>query len=397
LIEARPQAENGTVRPLLGPDQGATVTAKPTRVILKKGAPRSAPITFTSAWPGKTPFFVSEWEENPSDPVADAAFAATQNKTVTAAWKNPGYYVIDVFLVHPIPGSLIPDQADPSVAVQVVQVTFQDENGNDPNGMKVGITTGTDRSRMITAKVNPAEATSSVTVKVSKGSDKLSIKNISPGSGSITFQIEGIGSTGSGAQGDCTFEADVDGKPAATADVTVVIPKKLVSQSPGTVLQNQNALLNGTTSPAFQGIPGSQGVEVTTYLYPVTVKVADQFGDAIGDPKLYLGAPVSEKFVGKGTAAPINRTIGSNSTYVDPVGLTVWQNYPAPPPRVGFSDAAAAAFAARSKPAFPMPSASPPQSRIDQFQVLVDGFPLDRPIIRIMTLSGSNLILKTSP
>lgn len=386
-----------------GSDRGATVTASPMHVALKKGKSESDPITFSAKW--SKSHFVSGWSETPSDSTADADLKAAKNShTAKVHWTDPGEYTVGVYLFHADGGFGF--FAHPTVVIDVIKVEFKDEMGNDPDGMKVGVTTGTaDRSRTITATVEPASQTSNVTVKVSKGSDKLSVKNINPGNGTITFQVEGIGMEGSKAEKDCTFEAEVDGKPAATADVTVVVPKKL-TQSKGT-FYTKNIQANSGTTPAQPKTPGPLLATLETfYGFPVTVTVMDRFGNPIVDPNnphLYLAAPVFEAFIVKGATykpAPINLKISASSDYVDPVGFQVWEKsfFGAPPPW-GFYNPG---FSAGSTPRFGIPN-FPPHSKTNPppqptvFNVVVDGFTVEPTISRTLDIVGTTVTLTQTP
>ncbi len=382
-----------------GASNGATVTAKPERVVLRKGAGMSDPISFTAKWPGKS-FFVSGWEDTPEDPVAHPIFLDARNATVKARWKNAGEYVVDVFLIHIVPGGGF-EQADPSTTVQVIEVKLKDDMGNDADGMKFGVSTGTDRSRMLKAEVNPASQTSNVMLKVTKGGSNLSIKNIQYGNGTITFQAEGIGKTGSASPGDCTIEAQVDGKTAATADVTVVVPKK-VSQSKG-AFYTANIQANTGTTPAQPATPGPLlATEETFYGFPVTVTVHDQFDAPIveaSNPHLYLDAAVFESFIVKGVTykpAPINLKIRASSDYVDPVGFQVWPNsfFGAPPPWGLYNPI----FNPGTTPKFGIPNFPPhPPPAPTVFKVVVDGFECQPQISRTLDIVGTTVTLTQTP
>ncbi len=386
------------VRPR-GPSAGATVTASPMRVVLKKGAAMSDPISFTAKWPGKS-FFVSGWEDTPEDPVAHPIFLASQSASVKARWKNAGEYTVDVFLIHLVPGGGF-EQADPSTTVQVIEVKLKDDMGHDADGMKLGISTGTNRSRMLTAEVNPASQTNNVMLKVTKGAGNLSIKNIQYGNGTITFQAEGIGKTGSAKPGDCRIEAQVDGKTAAMADVTVVVPRML-TQSKGT-FYTANIQANSGTTPAQPGTPGPLlATEETFYGFPVTVTVHDQFDAPVAEPgnsHLYFDAPVFESFIVKNVTykpAPINLKIRASSDYVDPVGFQVWPNsfFGASPPWGLFNPI----FNPGTTPKFGIPNFPPhPPPAPTVFKVVVDGFEVQPAISRTLDIVGTTVTLTQTP
>ena len=58
--------------------------------------------------------------------------------------------------IHFLPGGGF-EQANPSELIHVIKVEFKDENGDDLDGAKIGITTkAKDRARTFTADVFPA-------------------------------------------------------------------------------------------------------------------------------------------------------------------------------------------------------------------------------------------------
>lgn len=373
------------------------LTATPMKVPIRKGQTLSDPIDFKAIFTGGPRCFVSWDDGDAAESIESGGF---RNDKLRAKWSMAGDHVVEAY-VYDLDDPDFGNAPHKAVTIQVIKVHFEDEMGNDPNGMKLGVTTfSKDRRRTLKAIVEPASEMDNVELKIAKGGSNMTFVS-SPvrSGGTITFEIQGVGTTGSSAKNDCTIEATISGKPAASADVTVVVPKKIFSQNIGAYGSN-NELANEGTSPAFQGVPKFLGVLLTRYGWTVTVNVRDQFGDAIGDSKLYLDAPVFEAFRRGGgggriqfdTATPINRKVLTNSSYLDPVGASFWKNFPASPPRVLYLDPRNSAHTGSATPAFPLPSVASDQSRTDTFQVQVDGFPLDPPITRTLTLHPGQIL-----
>lgn len=371
------------------------LTADKMKVTIRKGQTRSDFILFTAVFVGGPRCFVS-WDAGDAVMETETEFG-DRNKNMRCQWDTPGDHVVEAY-VYDFDDPDFANAPHKALTIKVLKVELQDENGNSPSGLAVGVTTASkDRSRSLKCIVQPESETGSVQVRVSKGGSNLALKDIQTGSGQITFKAEGTGTTGSKSKGDCTIEAVLDGKPADSADLTVVVPKKIISQSAGAT-GTENLIVNSGTTPSFAGVPTHEGVLITLHRQIVTVNVRDQFGDPIGDSRLYLDAPVSELFPGNTSAIPINRKILADSSYLDPVGLSIWRGYPGPAPRVLFLDPRNLLHTLNPNPAFALPNVTAAQSRTDTFQARVDGFTLQPSIVRTLTLSpGQNLTLTQTP
>jgi len=378
---------------------GAILTASKTRVSLRPGAVASDPITFTVTWPGHPPDFLSEWNCSPFDEKAYETFAPAYDQyVVTAQFGAPGDYTVTTHLDDAHRNG----SADPTIDIHVIQVGLQDENGADPNGDKIGVSTvHADRSRTFKAVVNPATQVGQVTVRVSKGANILRVRDLqpNPNDGTVAFHVEGFTTNGSKTPDDCTIEAAVDGKPVGTASVTVIIPKMILSAPTNAPVTVENLGVNKDTSPAWDPIPSYRKSLRTFYNIHVPVTVGDQFGDPIVDtndvdnPPVYLGAPVFEKFKFRRSYGPpefINATIGSNSAYDDPVGvsLPIGHDYVVPtgsPQVTAFENAA---------PAYPLTSTG--STDPTTLQVVVDVFPMSKAFLRHLDLSPGVVKLQQS-
>ncbi len=378
------------------------ITAEPPKVSIRKGQSLSDPILFTAVFTGGGPRTFVSWD--PGDAAEDDEFGAKQEK-MRCKWSTGGDHVVEAYIYDLDDPNGIANAPHMAKTVQVLKVHFEDEMGNDPDGLKLGVSTlNKDRHRTIKAIVEPSSAVDDVQVTISKGASDLAFQGAPFRSGgAVICDIQGVGTTGSDMNG-CKVEAKLFGKSVAEANVTVVVPQQITMQSQGSY-GSHNEIANEGTSPAFQGVPTYQAVRITRYGWTVTVTVRDQNGDPIGDSKLYLDAPVFEAFPPRGggrlmfgTPTPINRKILADSTYLDPVGASFWRNYPGPPPRTLFLDPFNIGFVNNANPVFGLPNVTKPESRTDTFQVQVDGFPLKPAITRTLTLSpGPTLTLTQTP
>lgn len=368
-----------------GPDKGATVTAKPLRVALRKGESESDPITCKVDWPGKS-FFVSGWECTPGDGVATPMLAGKQTRTVTVRWGTPGDYVVTAYPTRDLPGGGF-EQAHPSELVHVIKVEFKDENGADPDGAKIGITTPSkDRARTFSADVFPSTETQNVTLKVTKGSSTLQIKEITYTQGKITFKAEGTGTTGSKSPGDCRIEAQIEGKPAATADVTVILPQTLLSSVTTTPPGFRNIVVDRHSVPPSPDVPEGWVDLYTFYFVKVRITVGDQFKQPLvsAENDDYIGAEVAEIFP-KDPANPgairINQQIQADSAYEDPVGQAASAD---PVPRFPKGGKKATDFVNEPNPIFSL-SKDFQVEPVDYIRPKVDIFELKNIIRRVVT------------
>ena len=70
------------------------------------------------------------------------------NTTLTAQWSAPRRLCSSADSFYEFGGNLS-NAPDPTVTIHVIGVKFQDENGNDPNGESIGVSTTTrDRQRI---------------------------------------------------------------------------------------------------------------------------------------------------------------------------------------------------------------------------------------------------------
>jgi len=394
-----------------GADNGASITASAMQVGLKKGAPMSDPITFTAKWDRS--FFVSGWEETPSDTAADMAFKNAQNsKSVKAQWQNPGDYTVKVFLIHS-DGAGNFDSAEPTVDVHVIRVQFKDENDADlADPLRVGITTHggifeADRSQNLKAKVEPQSQVGNVEVMSDSGS-LLSVFDQQTSGDTITFKAEGVGTEGSSSRGDAKIKATIKNAsgPASKAEqaVSVVRPAMILQQIVGSQY-HENIQLNTLTTPSDPRIPANLVVLATFYGWFITVPVRDQFGDSIGDSKLYLDAPVYENFLVGGDLQALKRTnmkLGAGSSYLDPVGVPIGRGYPSPHPSLmnlpPYNSLIATQHVANPNPAFFGPKAQPNtvETNTNTLQVEIATFPCKPSIKRVLMLDAQgNLTLPT--
>jgi hypothetical protein len=167
------------------------------------------------------------------------------------------------------------------------------------------------------AVVSPANQTTKVSIQVSSA---ITLSNVSRGNGVITFDI--VGNTKSNTRGDASITAKYNStRPIKTQQVSVVVPAKIATPHDTTgnfVVANR--ALDSTTSPAIPlntaplYLLSDEVYLVTEYSRYLTITVKDQFDDLIGD--IYEGAVISETI-------PINQTLTSSSTYLDPVGYLV--------------------------------------------------------------------------
>lgn len=401
VARARRQARSGVIatRAIMF----KRITAEPPKVSIRKGQSLSDPILFTAVFTGGGPRTFVSWDKG--DAAEDDEFGVRTEK-MRCKWSAGGDHLVEAYIYDLDDPNGIVNAPHLAKTIQVLKVHFEDEMGNDPDGLKVGVTTQSkDRHRTIKAVVEPSSAVDDVQVTISKGASHLAFQGApSRNGGSVVCDLKGVGTTGSDVNG-CKVEAKLFGKSVAEANVTVVVPQQITMQSQGSYGAH-NEIANEGTSPAFQGVPTYQAVRITRYGWTVTVTVRDQNGDSIGDSKLYLDAPVFEAFPPKGgggrltfgTPTPINRKILADSTYLDPVGASFWRNYPGPPPRTLFLDPFNLGFINNANPVFGLPNVTKPESRTDTFQVQVDGFALKPAITRTLTLSpGPTLTLTQTP
>ena len=317
-----------------GPDNGATVTPSTERVAVKAGGVSDF-ISFSAKWPGVS-YSVSGWSSTPADPAADPIFDAVRGSTVKAQWQNPGDYSVKVYLFRNGTFQFV----SPSVDIHVIKMEFKDENdGTPPEPVRVGITTHggifeKDRSQTLKVKVTPASQVNEVEVKAAGGSEsRLRVFGQQVSGDTITFKIEGVGMEGSKTPGDAKIEAKVKGSSSSVKveqAVSVVRPSKILAQITGPQRQ-ENIQLNTLTTPSDPRIPANLVVLATFYGWFITVPVRDQFGDTIGESKLYLDAPIYENFLVGGELQPLKRTnmkVSANSSYLDPVGVPIGRGYP---------------------------------------------------------------------
>jgi hypothetical protein len=103
----------------------------------------------------------------------------------------------------------------------------------------------------------------------------------------------------------------------------VIVPKRIhrpYPQADGDV-DPQNLVLDGSTSPAWWGLPANTVKLVTAWIHWLTVTVEDQFGTVLDD--LYEGVEVQEK-IGSSAWRSINQPLSADGTYQDPVGVNQW-------------------------------------------------------------------------
>jgi hypothetical protein len=381
------------------------IIADPPKVTIRKGQTRSDPILFTAVFTGGGPRTFVSWD--PGDAAEDDEFGVKQEK-MRCKWDAAGEHTVEAYIYDLDDPNGIPNAPHMAKTIQVLKVHFEDEMGNDPEGLKLGVTTlNKDRHRTIKAIVEPSSAVDDVMVTISKGaSDMTFVGSPFRSGGAVICDIQGVGDTGSDMKG-CKVEAKLFGKSVAEANVTVVVPKKVISQSVGAQTA-KNELINEGTSPSAPGVSRIEAVRTTRYGWTVTVTVGDQFGNPCGDDKLYRDAPVYEVFAKKGQsfspknlAAPINinQKLLGDSTYIDPVGLTRYRGFPGPLQRVAFLDPTNLLHINNPNPAFPLENVTAEQSTGDSvFEVRVDSFSLDPPIHREIKLGpGGALTLITTP
>lgn len=377
------------------------LTAKPMVVPIKKGQTLSEPIVFTATYTGAA----SGLSWSPGDAVP-SSFKYSGN-TFRCQWNSGGDHTVGAYIFD---GTANPPHK--TITIKVVQVTLEKDTGGDPDGLIVGITTPRkDRSRTLKATVQPAAEAGNVTIRIGKGGANLRVKGtpaVDTGAGTVTFQIEGAGAAGSAAANDCTVEAVVGGTVAASAKMTVVVPRFIENQV--VVGENNHNFLayrsdgrHAGSSPALTDAPVYPAARrATFYGFLVELEVGDQFHNRIDDAETYLDADISEDF-GGGRVAGINQKIRNGSVYSDPAGF-LGEDWNPGRPDVLIGSAQATAFLG-APPLFPYPpkfrnlsALSSARLPVIKFFVRVDGFLIEPLVTRELTVSSNGTVkLKQSP
>lgn len=370
------------------------LTAKPMVVPIKKGKTVSEPIVFTAVYTGASPGL--SW--GPGDAVPPFVYAGN---TFKCQWNTGGDHTVTAYIFD---GS--PNPPHKSLTIQVVKVNLQDENAADPDGMIVGITTARkDRSRTLKAIVEPAAKAGEVQIRIGKGGSNLQVKGtpaVDTGAGTVTFRVEGTGTAGSKMTGDCSVEAVVGGIVAASANVTVVVPRfierqVIVGTNDHNFLAYRSDGRHAGSSPSISDAPVYPiARRMTFYGFLVEVEVSDQFHNRIDDAKTYLDADISEDF-GGGRIAGISQKIRNGSVYSDPAGF-LGQDWNPGRPDVLIGSPQATAFLG-APPLFPyppklrnLPALAEAELPVVDFFARVDGFLIQPRIHRRVTVSSNGTV-----
>lgn len=194
------------------------------------------------------------------------------------------------------------------------KVTITKADGSTlPTPFRIGINGGgNDRKQSLKATVSPPNQAANITIEVS---GKITLTNVvQAGNGVITFDV--VGKTKSDATGDATITAKRSSSTLDTKTVSVVVPSKVSNQSVGSYWV-QNLATDGNSSPATWGLSAGYVFLATWHCKTVTVTVHDQFDASIGD--VYINAHITEDTQGPLQYQPINQSINSSSSYLDPV------------------------------------------------------------------------------
>ncbi len=170
--------------------------------------------------------------------------------------------------------------------------------------------------------------------------DRVHITEVSrePTDGTITIDVRGKSATPPNKpDGDTKIEAKLDGNVCGSAQVIVIVPKRICGPCPpgsssssrsssssggacppGSERTPENVVMDATTSPAYWGPLGPNQVKLATvWIQWMTIQVCDQFGDSLD--AMYSGCCVEEFVVEDGKWHSINQTIDDEGTYQDPV------------------------------------------------------------------------------
>ena len=225
-----------------------------------------------------------------------------------------------------------------------------------------------------------------MTLKVTKGESALQIKDLTYTQGKITFKAEGIGTTGSKSPGDCRIEAQIEDKTAAMADVTVILPKTLLSSVTTTPPGYRNLAVDRHSVPPAPDVPEGMVDLYTFYYVKVRITVGDQFKQPLvsAENSSYVGAEVAEIFP-QDPANPgsvrINQQIQADSAYEDPVGQAASLD---PVPRFPKGGRKAMNFVNEPNPVFTLADDFKIQP-VDFIRPKVDVFELKSVIRRVVT------------
>ena len=251
-----------------------------------------------------------------------------------------------------------------------ITIQFQKQSGAPLSSpFRVGISYGAhDRTQHLRAVVQPASEVGKVNLNFTSG---IGVTNIAIVGNAINFDLFGI--VKSDSPGDQNVTATHPAGLSVSQPISVVIPGKVAEphDTNGGLLFVTNFLGSAASSPVIDGVPQGQVELVTIYVRFLKVKVVDQFDNPIGD--LYQGAAILEDdpTVGPGFF-PLNQSLFSDSTYLDPVGTAREFKPPA-----FVSPASAAALQWPLQPPLPMGSFS----RTQNIEVEVDGFLLNPSIV----------------
>jgi glucodextranase-like protein len=309
----------------------------------------------------------TQTEDDPSIAQLLSAPSCDDQSTCTATFVGlkGGKVTLRVHHICKITGAEV--TADERITVLTVQ--FQDQNGAPlPSPFRVGITAnGHDRTQHLQAIVTPADEVKNVTLA---GSSNIGVVNVAPSGNAIKFDLFGLipSPPAPSPRGDQSIVATHSSGITVPQSVSVVVPAQVAQphetfSGPVTPI---NLLGSAGSSPAIIDVPPGSVALVTVYGKFLSVIVKDQFGDLIGD--IYLGASVFETSL----RFPINQSIRSDSTYLDPVVVFEELN----PGSVVPANSAAALTWPQQPPVLLTPETIPQNISVD-----VDGFVLNPGIV----------------
>jgi hypothetical protein len=356
-----------------------------------------------------------------------------RGKTLRTRYSSPGKKEVTATCGAEGASTTVAAAADTNKAkVNIVRVRFEAEGGGAaPSPLRVGAGPHKeDRTAKLRVHVEPAEEAENIELSPNPRQNPIVIVHKEDRSAPGIILITVMGTRASDAahpDGDAIIQAKdrrKELKNLPTQKCVAIVPTWVAPQQQ-LAYRWRNVCVNADSSPAFPGVGPSDAVLGTHYGWDVRVTVLDQFHDPCGDlfgpdqSQGRDGATVMERFQRKDPAGnrifrngnPVfssaqltNLELGSDSTYLDPVGYLRWsaqEPMPSQPPTVPINSQQASNHVGSANPVFPLPPIPPGPNRptnVDLLVVVVDGFEL-QPLVRreITQQSATTLTLRLQP